>query len=250
MIWDTFIKFNGNGIYFLLYFLAVIYILLIEKDSRKYFVYPSVLVTLLTFNPIFFKIVTKFFFEEAVYWRMFWLLPIPILLAYVFTHIIVRQKNNGLRYSVLIIVTLLIIMSGDFIFNFNNGNFKTSENYFKLPTATLEVSQLIHKDSGEDGDLKLAAPHLLATTIRQYDATIPLLFGRRPEESSCPESMEMYDQLNSDSPDLNVVVRIAREYGCRYFALYTWQVPEIDAGELGFDEIATAGYYRIYKDLY
>lgn len=249
MIWDIFLRYNGSGIYFILYFLAIMFVFFIDKEKRNFFVYPALLILFLIINPLFYQLITTYIFADNVYYRILWLLPLPIVIAYVFTYIISQQKDNLYRGVIFIIVSILIILSGEFIYKFDDEhmNFEVAENYYKLPNATIGVSQLIHEDAADGGSLKLAAPYLLATTIRQYDASIPLLYGRVAEYYNYTDANTVAAQLNSDIPDLNVVIKIAQDYDCRYFALYTWQTPEINPTELGAELVGTVEYYRVYK---
>ena len=53
-----------------------------EKQAVRFLVWPSVLVLLFIFNPLFYRYVGSRFFA-GVYWRLFWMLPISFSVAYV-----------------------------------------------------------------------------------------------------------------------------------------------------------------------
>ena len=61
----------------------------------------SILFVILYFCPVTAKIIMKYCVEEQVYWRMLWLLPIPLVLAYAGVQLIQKfSKKDGKGRSV------------------------------------------------------------------------------------------------------------------------------------------------------
>ena len=82
-----------------------------EKQAVRFLVWPSVLVLLFIFNPLFYRYVGSRFFA-GVYWRLFWMLPISFSVAYVIVWLICRWKKQAVRVAVSVAALVTIIVSG------------------------------------------------------------------------------------------------------------------------------------------
>ena len=83
-IWDNFKNFIGGrtGLFHWgMFCLALVFLFLVgrkqkeEKQAVRFLVWPSVLVLLFLFNPLFYRYVGSRFFA-GVYWRLFWMLSL------------------------------------------------------------------------------------------------------------------------------------------------------------------------------
>ena len=86
----------GTGLYLGMFILAIIFIVLELKKEEKsrikiVFGIYSIIILLLNFNPLFANISIRVIGGE-VYWRVYWLLPIGFVLAYVFTELIYKMQ--------------------------------------------------------------------------------------------------------------------------------------------------------------
>lgn len=64
-----------------------------EKQTVRFLVWPTILVLLFLFNPLFYRYVGSRFFA-GVYWRLFWMLPVSFTAAYVVVWLVCRWKNR------------------------------------------------------------------------------------------------------------------------------------------------------------
>ena len=69
IIKNTFQEFIGSGMYMLLFFIALLYIYMKEdnKKNKAFLLYTSIIILLITLNPIFNKAVGKIFTEYFGY---------------------------------------------------------------------------------------------------------------------------------------------------------------------------------------
>ena len=118
---NTFQEYQGNGMYIALFFVAMLYIYLKEEDKKKknLFLYFPICVLLVTLNPLFNKMVGKIF-TASVYWRMYWILPVGITIAYSVVKFVSEQKEKSQKIVVAISLITIIIFSGKFIYAGNN----------------------------------------------------------------------------------------------------------------------------------
>ena len=76
-LWGEFVKFIGGRaglVHLLLFAAALVCCFFLGKEERHRLFWPSVLVGIFFFNPVFYKYVgTRFL--SGVYWRLLWMLP-------------------------------------------------------------------------------------------------------------------------------------------------------------------------------
>ena len=83
-LWGEFVKFTGGRaglVHLLLFAAALVCCFFLGKEERHRLFWPSVLVGIFFFNPVFYKYVgTRFL--SGVYWRLLWMLPWTFVIAY------------------------------------------------------------------------------------------------------------------------------------------------------------------------
>lgn len=185
IIKNTFQEFIGSGMYMLLFFIALLYIYLKEDNKRNkaFFVYASIIILLITLNPIFNKLVGKIF-TDSVYWRVFWLLPLGITIAYAGVKFINSEKQKYKQIVATVGLILIVVVSGKMIYN--KENYFKLGNLYKLPDEDVLVTQLIGADDEEHK--KAIAPESLVAHMRQVDASIDLAYRRDPQGKRKPNT--------------------------------------------------------------
>ena len=95
IIKQTFLEFQGSGMYIVLFFISMIYIFIKEKDKKikAFLIYFSIIILLITLNPIFNKLVGKIF-TDTVYWRVYWMIPLGVTIAYGAVKFIKNEKKK------------------------------------------------------------------------------------------------------------------------------------------------------------
>lgn len=177
IIKESLLSYIGTGFHIILYVFSIIYIFVKEKDKKKriFLVYFQLLILFVLLNPIFNKIVGKFF-NSKTYVRMFWCIPYGITISYMFVDIFYNIKNNVVKYLVLIASVIVICITGKLIYL--DGNFIKVDNIYKLPEESVDVTKIISNDSEEYK--KAYVPTDIVAHIRQIDANIILTYKRNP----------------------------------------------------------------------
>lgn len=80
-----FTTYNGNIFLIGIFFAAVLLFLFKSKNVEQYISIYTIFLFLTIFNPIPAQIVFGYFGMDEVYYRFFWLLPINIVIAYLFS---------------------------------------------------------------------------------------------------------------------------------------------------------------------
>lgn len=230
-----------------LFLLALLYLLLAreEKDKRRLFVAYTGVFAFLYLCPVTAKIIMDYCIGELVYWRMFWLLPIPVILAYVCTRLWHSRKNRLTRTGTLAVLAALIVLSGHCVYG-TDGPFQKAGNLLKLPPEVCWVCNIIEENAPEDGRMKAAAPEELVGFIRQYDPKIRLAYGRRGNTTRAGKRLAK--EMLAPSPDFEKIAKYARKLECN-FLIYPadeWQDENIQM--LGYEPVGNVNTYIIYRD--
>lgn len=231
-------QFKGGGMYFALFLVAMLYIFIKEKDKKKriLFIYFPILVFIVITNPLFY-LVASVVFTVNTYYRLFWLLPLGIVIAYAAVLVVNEGKEKLEKVIIFISVFVIIALSGKFYFD----AFSEYGNSYKLPDESVLVAQLIGID--EEENKKVLVPGELTPYIRQIDASIELLYGRRPDTAywNNPLATEL------DNGNVEYIAKVLEEKNCQYVVFKRATVMREPIQNYGFEMINETENYVIYK---
>lgn len=170
-------RYNGSTGYLVLYFAALIFILIkgTEKE-KKIFIPMSVLMLITVYNPLFPHILCLFADINSEYYRFFWMSPVIILVPYVLTKMVIYLKEDKIQNKKTVIVLAILILACSSKSVFTSG-IKIPENRFKMPNELIEISEIIHNDS-ENEYSKAFFEFEYNMQIRQYDGKMLLTIDR------------------------------------------------------------------------
>lgn len=239
IIKNSFLQYKGNGMYLALFLLGMLYIYLREKDKkmRLLFLYFPLTVLVVTLNPIFNKVVGKIF-TGSVYWRLFWILPMGITIAYCLIKFVQEQKEKMQKIVVAVSLVIILIISGETMYS--EGVFPKLGNMYKLPDDAVWVAQLIGADEAEDK--KALVPDTLAPYIRQIDANIKLAYRRHPEGY---QNNDLVRELAAGNVEF--IATYAIENDCNYVVFNGGVVLTDKMEDYGFEKMNQTVFYVIYK---
>lgn len=248
---DEFIKFIGGReglVHWLLFAVALILCALMGKGERKRLFWPSMLVLLFFFNPIFYALVgTRFL--SGIYWRLLWMLPISFVIAYALVQLTSRIPKRMCRTAVMVLACVCIIVTGER--EFSSATYTEKENDYELPQAAIDVANVV-QGGLRDWKETIIVPNELLCYVRQYSCSVGLLYGRNAGGFITeiePDEQAVYDEMSKEEPDLNVVTEIAKARGCRYIVFNTsfHKIPEELTG-YGYEKVATVSEdYAVYR---
>ena len=169
-------EYTGSCIFFILYALALLYILARGSRTEKKVFWPQAVMLLLTvYNPFFPLALNSFFDVNNEYYRFFWIAPVVILTAYVMAVTVTGAKKRYVSVLLFSIYCAVIIFGG--IFLYKDGYIK-SPNIYKMPTEIPQLSEMIHEDAQGryDGDYypRAICEFDYEMCLRQYDTSIML----------------------------------------------------------------------------
>jgi hypothetical protein len=239
IIKNSFQEYQGTGMYMALFFISMLYIFLKEKDTIKriFLLYFPLIVLFVTLNPLFYKAVGSVF-NSYVYWRVFWMLPVGITIAYAAVLLINNINEKNQKIIVTISVFLIICASGKFIYN--EENYQEVGNAYKLPDESVLVTQLIGADDEEYK--KALVSETLVAYIRQVDASIELAYSRNPEGYSNNKFVSAMQLGESEK-----ITDLAKENNCNYIVLRKDIPLTLDLNYFGYSVLDMTENYIIYK---
>ena len=145
-VWNEFVNFiggRGGLAHWVLYLLALLCCIFQGKELRKKLFFPSALVLLFFFNPLFYAAVgTRFL--SGIYWRLLWMLPISFIIAYCLTRMTFKIKKKVLRAVAVVLACACIIVTGERIFT--TGTYSEKENEYELPQAAIEICDYVKEN--------------------------------------------------------------------------------------------------------
>lgn len=239
--------YNGSGAHLLL-FAAALICLCFCRQAGKYrwlLLGYSLIIGFLFFFPYTAKIIMEYCVEEAVYWRMLWLLQVPVVIAYAGALLAGSCPKRLLRVLLFVGCAALIILGGNNIYIGEGARYEAAENLSKLPDEVCRVCDVLLADAGEDGAINAVLPNGLAEYAREYSARIVLVFGRNAPKGK--KAKRIYDELASMDPSIEAVTKYARKLDCNYIVLWDDQWNE-QMEERGYEIIGQVEQYLIFRD--
>ncbi|MDL2302614.1 hypothetical protein LJC58_09740 [Lachnospiraceae bacterium OttesenSCG-928-D06] len=241
---NIFAEYMGTGLIVGWFLLSVIYLCLTEKQKhvKIMFVYVPVILLLVFFNPIFAKIIVSFV-DDEIYYRILWLLPYTVVVAYAFAKLIGDLKKRG-KLLFLPLGCALVICSGSFIYS--NPYFSLAENIYHMPNEVVEICDAIEVEKRE---VMAVFPKEMLQYVRQYSAVVCMPYGREIIVERWGNHNELYQLMESEVIDAEELARLAKENGCHYVILH--EDKEIVGDLLSYDYILYDSIrgYDIYQDM-
>lgn len=202
--------FWGPYCFVYLFFLSLITVLVLDKQSERKMTYAgySLLVLFALYNPIVFYLCRKVFGESTAYFsRLYSLLPVPFVIAYSAVFIF-QKKKQVIRLFLFLCLETVIILGGKSVYS--EDWIAPGENPTKLSNEVLQVCDIVH---GYKEHVCIAVPQDLATYIRQYDGAIIMPYGRDMYYN------EMREAMKPDVPDIDQILAMAGEKSCDFLVV-------------------------------
>lgn len=243
-------QFTAGGMYLGMFFISVLYLAAEKKEeeNRRLFCGYTVLFGFIYGFPVTAYIIMNYCIGELVYWRMFWMLPVWIVTAYVLTQWQWKADKKIWRCLFFAAAAVVLVCGGRAVYT--SQNFQKVQNDYKIPDTVIEVCEGIETDAKEMGNTRIKAvvPNELVSYIRQYDAGIAMPYGRNALKGQKMGKRDtyIYESMTSLMYDWKEFAKKLKEEKCNYFVCNmnvenSW---EIEA--YGFQEIMQTEAYKIY----
>lgn len=250
--------FNGSSAFFLLYVCGLLIVMVQgTKKERQLFLPTGIFLLLTIYNPVAPVVLDRIFDVNSEYYRFFWITPVVVLVSYLMTKCIMTVKKKEQRIAVVVLMTLLILTSGNFLYA--NG-YPKAENMLKMPEELLEVSRLIHEDAKEEYP-KAFLEYEYNMQMRQFDPKMILTVDREEYINAViyPVTQEMIEDeehpaypllaslIRYQDVDREVVLEALKKTNTRYVVLSNpnERIPLLM--ELGLKKVAATEHLQIFR---
>lgn len=252
--WETFLQFKGMGMHLGLYFAAALFLNSLsktkrEKDGSSLLSGYSLVFWGIFFFPVTAKIIIDYCIGDSVYWRMFWILPFPVVIAYAFALSLKQVQVAWKRYVLVLCMAAVILVTGTPVYT--PEQFRASENRYRIPQVAVEVCQIVNEDARENNlkVRKVIAVNDLLPYIRQYDGSILMPYGRNgPKEGKFQNKncKRIYNAINSPEVDFKKLLKFAEKENCNYLVYFSTEEADAALGRLGCEAVGDTGQYRVF----
>lgn len=233
-------EYMGTGLLLIWYVISLCYLFFSEKrkDRRITFLYLPLILLILFFNPLFFFLFQKFLGEE-IFYRMLWLLPVTVTLAYAVVKACAQLKGKK-RVLFGCAAAVLVVISGSF--TYNSPYFFKAENLDHVPREVAEICDLI-----EIPDMEVMAvfPPEMLHFVRQYSARICMPYGREVllNQFDELEYVTHYKKVN-----VALLAALAKEENCHFVILSEEKELSESMENYDYQLIGRVGKYLVYQD--
>ena len=260
--WVILKNYGGTGFLLLLYVIALGYLLIREKNKyvRSIFVDAPMLLIFGFLFPISRKLYVAVLNEGNTYYRVLWLLPVSITLAYTGCSVIYRlgkrfERNaRWISYAGALVGVAVIMLAGEYVYN--SPHISKAENAYHLPQEVIDICDTIEAREGEIPYNYATFPGDLVYYVRQYRTDIGLSYGRDMVEpvwgygiwNEAYMAIEGTDEIKAEE-----LVEITRRFpdearASRFIILRDSKPIDQPLDELGLIFLGQFGQYKLYED--
>lgn len=209
---DIFKAYNGTGYYCIMFIAALMYLWFTEEDKRIrcLLVYAPALIQTVFFVPYFYMLYNTL--DEGTYYRILWLLPMTVVIAYAGCRIIGVHTKVGLA-----LLAAILALSGTYVYK--SEYMSVAENAYHIPQEVVEVCDMIKPEEGKER-IWASFPADMVHFVRQYTTTIQMPFGRdQLVDSWLKYDNALYELYAGEEMDVGLLSDLATEYNCNYVVL-------------------------------
>lgn len=233
-------KYMGTGFVMIWFVAALIYLLVNEKQRSKriVLVYMPIIMLALYFNPLFASVFCGIVGSE-IYFRICWLMPVIVVIAYAAVSICSRLTGKRqLLFAAAVIA--LTALSGKSVYS--NPLYSRAENIYHVPDSVVHLCDAIVVPGRE---VMAVFPSELLLYVRQYSPVVCMPYGR---DALMGYYIEFYDVMEREKIDLEELVPLAREKQCHYIVLREEKEILGNPRDFGWEIFGQIDGYVIYRD--
>lgn len=241
---SLFREYMGTGLIVIWYLISLVYLFVKEKRKpfRILFIYVPIILLLIYFNPFFAALVFGLAGGE-IYYRIIWLLPITVVIA--FSCVQIYGELKGIKRALWVLsVSALIMVSGSYIYA--NQYFHRAENIYHMPDCVVEICDAITVPGRE---VMAVFPTELLQFVRQYSPTTCMPYGREITVERWVHLDELYDAMEAAEIKLDWLAPLAKEAGCHYVILRQDKTVIGETEDYNWVWFGETQGYTIYRDM-
>lgn len=242
-------EFQGGGAQMALFWMSALMLYVGNTKEKNKVVQTllryTALFCLVFLCPISAAFIMKCCIGQSVYWRMLWLLPEVILLAYLFTKWVL-QTRGAKRVFIALLCVMALYGTGTGFWTYIKPDVATGLE--KLPRGVNDICDTLQAAEAQrqEGEIRVIVPDELICSIRQYDAKIKMPYGRAVLKGE--KSHIIHDVLNQETFSAELLAHWATQYQCNYLVYPFSQdgLTEKALTKAGYEIVGQVENYQIY----
>lgn len=239
------VLYNQGSFLIPLFLLALLFLWMVERDKklRVVLVYLVAAIAVIFLCPLYAWI--GMWFDEEIYYRVLWTLPIGILVCYSAVKLMIHFKAAVAKALVFLLTIVVICINGDLVYT--NSFHIRSVNAYHIPQQVIAVADALKLDNYRP---VAVLPAELLPFLRQYTADVLTPYGRNILEPAWTFHNELYDAMEGDKTTYDVaeVARCARNERCAFVVLSIAKQMNGSMEEQGYFMFRFVEGYFIYMD--
>lgn len=239
-IFEIYSQYTGTGIMMMLFFVGLFYVAFREKNRsvRTILLYGSIGLVFFICLPPIYQIYTVYV-DESTYWRMWWMLPMGIGIAYVGTMLVARKRFAGIALAFAV-----LLLGGRFIYA-ESPTVARATNPYQIPQEVIEIVDYL--EEYEENTVYAAFPPEMLAFVRQYDVTVRMPYGREMLDENWSGTTGFYQLMASLEIDFAALAEKCEYNYTRYLIIDGNKLYRNLPEEHEFAEIFQTGRYKVYE---
>lgn len=239
-IFGYYSQYTGMSILMSLFFVALAYVALKDKNrnNKTIILYGTVGILLLIFNPLLYYAYSTYV-DAGSYWRVFWILPMAIGIAYVGAELVKDHRITG-----FLLLIFALFLGGKLVYTIS-PEFKFATNEYHINQSTVDVADYL--DTLDLDHYMVAVPYEMLADIRQYNINIRMPYGREQYDEKWGIRTGFFELMIADNVDFSLLADKCRFNNTKYLVINAGKPQLDDPGENGFTLLKSVGGYEIYE---
>ena len=247
--WVSLKLYGGNGAILLLFLASAIYLVVTEESVKKKIMLGIIpLLILAGFLLPFTKIVYVAAFDDGsdTYYRLLWLIPMYVVIAYALCKLIYSLKNSVYQRIGIVVAVAVIAVSGSLVYA--SQHVTVAENLYHIPQSVIDICDVL-APAEDEPRVRAAFPSELVHFVRQYDTDILMPYGREMVVTQWDYYTPVYEVMEKpEIIDAKAFLEATRETKCTYIVLHENRKIDENLENLGLKLVTNLHEYNIYLD--
>ncbi len=242
MVFTLFREYWGDLLPLMVYAIAFVFLFVTEKEKNKriLLLYLTAVVLVLFFFPLFAKVIIDVM-EDEIYYRILWILPVTVTVAYAGVRLV--QMCKPLWGKAIAVVLLLVTLAGCGDYVYDNPYFSVATNRFHLPDEVIVICDSISVPGRE---VRAVFPSNLLSYVREYTAAVCMPYGREAVVERWNFDIPLFDAMEEETIDAAKLGTLAYEAQCHYIILNSAKPINGDLADYTYRKVNSVGVYDIY----